>query len=99
MSLEWYEKHHKKNENDAFNQWWKSFYGLPKDYTDDPDEYWIRKGFALSGWIGQAHYFNTEILHGPEAKVAADAARRAMEKDCGCIGGPIEHQLDCSQDT
>ncbi len=54
MSKKWYDKYKKKYETQAFRSWWVSFYGNPKDYSDmdkEQDEYWIRKGFALEGYI------------------------------------------------
>jgi len=54
MSLEWYEIHHLKKETPEFTGWFIDFYGSPEDYLDitgERDEYWVRRGFALMGWL------------------------------------------------
>lgn len=35
--------------DDAFERWWRAFYGEPEDYAD-PEDYWVRKAFAWWGW-------------------------------------------------
>ncbi len=62
MSLEWYDKYWLEKETDLFSIWWKKFYGEPEHYGD-PDEYWLRKGFALAGWIGNMSN-RKDDLHG-----------------------------------
>ena len=49
MSYEWYKQHKEGKESPEFESWWKDYYGEPEDYAD-PDEYWVRKAFALEGW-------------------------------------------------
>lgn len=54
MSLYWYNKYWKKYELVKFNSWYIEFYGTPTAYSSEQseqDEYWLRKGFALMGWL------------------------------------------------
>ena len=60
MSLEWYNIHWKKSETNSFSAWWKKFYGEAEAYGDQ-DEYWLRKGFSLAGWIGKDTHNNLII--------------------------------------
>jgi hypothetical protein len=48
----WYDKHWKSKETPEFNKWFLKDYGVPEDFSDsDDDEYWVRKAFALMGWL------------------------------------------------
>lgn len=52
--MDWYEKYHLKRETPEFNKWWIKFYNEPTDYDEreeEQNEYWIRKSFALEGWL------------------------------------------------
>lgn len=53
----WYQKYWKEKETPEFNTWWLSDYGPPSQFdTDDEeemDEYFLRKGFSLMGWIAR----------------------------------------------
>lgn len=54
MGKEWYDEHHKNKETPKLLSWFINFYGKSDDYEDiesEQDEYWIRRGFALMGWI------------------------------------------------
>lgn len=56
MSKEWFDKHHSSKSDEVFEGWWKATYGPPESYgseQDEQDDYWIRKGFALMGWIAR----------------------------------------------
>jgi len=65
MSKEWYDKNYKDSEPTEFIKWFTGEYGNPLDYEDDKyeqDEYWIRRGFALMGWVGFRKYNNFDEL-------------------------------------
>ena len=50
----WYEEHWKNKETDNFLKWWLEYYGVAADYEnviDEQEDYWIRRGFALAGWL------------------------------------------------
>ena len=51
MSDPWYNKYWRDKECSEFRDWFLRWYGVPEDYPeDDPEEYWLRRGFALAGW-------------------------------------------------
>lgn len=48
-----------------FVTWWLGFYGPPSDYMADKEEqseYWVRCGYALSGWIGANYLTMTRTI-------------------------------------
>jgi hypothetical protein len=50
----WYEKYHRKKETPDFLKWFIPFYGNSTDYepySDEQCEYWVRRGFALMGFL------------------------------------------------
>ena len=50
----WYDKYWKAKETPEFNTWYSDFYGDIEDYAiDDREEYYLRKAFALMGWLGR----------------------------------------------
>ncbi len=54
MSEYWYDGHWRKKETADFISWFIQEYGLPVDYDScqsEQDEYWLRRGFALMGWL------------------------------------------------
>ena len=54
----WYQKHWAEKETPEFYEWWEDWYGESDESSDDKydtDEYWMRKGFALAGWL-EARY-------------------------------------------
>jgi len=56
MSKDWYYKHWKDKETPEFIEWFVMYYGTVDDYDtsimDEVDEDWVRRGFALMGWLG-----------------------------------------------
>jgi len=55
MSSTWYDKYWKEKETPSFVAWFKKEYGTSSDYVPEPDEqeeYWVRRAFALMGWLG-----------------------------------------------
>lgn len=46
-----------EQETSEFNTWWNEWYGLPEIFgaddleTEAADNYYIRKTFALAGWL------------------------------------------------
>lgn len=51
-----YEKYHRKKETPEFVEWWVGYYGNPEDYQDTADErleYWVRRAFALAGFLAE----------------------------------------------
>lgn len=46
----WYNKFWKNRETTYFLDWWIPYYG-DIDLYDDQEEYYRRKGFALTGWL------------------------------------------------
>ena len=52
-----YYNHWLVQETDEFNIWWDEWYGLPEIFgaddleTNAADDYYIRKTFALAGWL------------------------------------------------
>ncbi len=52
MSLVWYNKFWKEKETLDFSLWFRKEYGEVLNYhIDEEDEYYLRKGFALMGWL------------------------------------------------
>jgi hypothetical protein len=54
MSLFWYSKHWGKKETKEFVEWFEKDYGAPNEFPSDDyeqDEYWLRRGFALYGYL------------------------------------------------
>lgn len=52
----WYDKYWKVKETPEFIAWFKKGYGDAKDFSSDPieqNEYWVRRAFALMGWLGR----------------------------------------------
>ena len=52
----WFLKYHYENLTPAFTEWWVGYYGTPEQYDTHPgelDDYWIRCGFALIGWLAR----------------------------------------------
>ena len=48
----WYQEHWSSKETAGFVAWFEKDYGLVSDFFDeDVEEYWIRRGFALMGWL------------------------------------------------
>lgn len=53
----WYEENRRDKETPDFVKWFEDRekgYGRPEDFDDhedDPSEYWIRRSFALMGWL------------------------------------------------
>ena len=48
--LSWYEREWLQKETPGFVTWWAGYYGQPEDYVEQ-DEYWVRRAFALAGWL------------------------------------------------
>lgn len=61
MSQEWYDRHWRERETQEFVTWFVDDYGgcpslRPEMYVgsyldEEVDEYWLRRGFSLRGWI------------------------------------------------
>ena len=52
MSLIWYNKFWKEKETLDFSSWFREEYGEALGYiNEEEDEYYIRRGFALMGWL------------------------------------------------
>ena len=53
--VSWYDEHWKEKETDEFNEWWLVYYGPLERFKDEiegEDEFYMRKAFALMGWLG-----------------------------------------------
>ena len=61
MSIGWYDDHWKERETADFRHWFLNEYGYADDY-ECQDEYWVRRGFALMGWIGRMEPCNASII-------------------------------------
>ena len=51
----WYNKYWRKKETNIFVSWFEKEYGHNSDFDpeyDEQEEYWLRRGFALMGWLG-----------------------------------------------
>lgn len=52
----WYDKYWRNKETDTFVSWFEKEYGLNSDFDpglDEQEEYWLRRGFALMGWLAK----------------------------------------------
>lgn len=53
----WYDEHWKKQETPEFLKWWYESYGVITDFDTDNEseveEYFLRQGFALMGWLAR----------------------------------------------
>lgn len=52
----WYNKYWKEDETLEFNEWFNSYYGFDDHEGEDEceyEEYWIRRAFALMGWLAR----------------------------------------------
>ena len=53
---DWYNRHWEKKETQEFNEWFAGEYGNPGGFVSEPEEqyeYYVRKAFALMGWLGR----------------------------------------------
>ena len=52
----WYDKYWLEKETPKFNTWFEDYYGQLEDYDNtqiNREEYYLRKGFSLMGWLGK----------------------------------------------
>ena len=59
MSQTWYNMNWADKETPAFVAFWLEWYGHDEDYAN-PDDYWIRRGFALAGWLNRDKWLKAE---------------------------------------
>jgi hypothetical protein len=61
---DWYNKHWKGKETEAFLKWWSATYGSAEDYGNDlgeQEDYYLRKGFALMGWLAAQNLYDVIV--------------------------------------